>query len=133
MIFLPIISRYLGGCPGVKAVAGFEQKNIQSKLKIFPVVAFSTLAIIAYLLLAKENANVPGVIVAISLCGVIVYYNWKTYRRDGQRPYEPVKLPFRWGEFKSNRERAQIVPTKEYTDLYESVKKELGDTGVPSI
>jgi methylamine--corrinoid protein Co-methyltransferase len=27
----------------------------------------------------------------------------------------------------------KIVPTKEYLDLYESVKKELGDMGVPSI
>jgi methylamine--corrinoid protein Co-methyltransferase len=26
-----------------------------------------------------------------------------------------------------------ITPTKEYTDLYESIKKELGDMGVPSI
>ncbi len=31
------------------------------------------------------------------------------------------------------RDLKKIVPTKEYTDLYESVKKELGDTGVPSI
>ncbi len=27
----------------------------------------------------------------------------------------------------------KILPTKEYLDLYEGVKKELGDMGVPSI
>jgi hypothetical protein len=64
----------------------------------------STLAVMAFLLLTKTNANVPAVIVAITLCGVIVFYNWKAYRKDGQRPYEPVKQPFRKGEFKSDRE-----------------------------
>jgi hypothetical protein len=99
-----VMLSYFGWCPGFKAVANFEQETSYSKLEIFPVVAFSTLVIIAYLLLAKKNANVPGVIVAMTLCGIIVYYNWKAYRRDGQRPYDPVKLPFRKGEFKSDRE-----------------------------
>ena len=35
--------------------------------------------------------------------------------------------------FQECHDLKKIVPTKEYTDLYESVKKELGDTGVPSI
>ncbi|MHA2150315.1 MAG: hypothetical protein ACXAAN_16885 [Candidatus Thorarchaeota archaeon] len=99
-----IARKYFGWCPGFKAAVDLEKKKQSSKLEIFPVVVVSTLAIMAYLLLAKENANVPGVVVAITLCGVIVYFNWAAYRRDGQRPYEPVKMPFRKGEFESNRE-----------------------------
>jgi hypothetical protein len=116
--------KYLGWCPGFKAAANFEQENRHTKLEIFPVVAFSTIAIIAYLLLAKENANVPGVIVAITLCGVVVYYNWKAYRRDGQRPYEPVKLPFRRGEFESDRE-------PEETFDWDSLNRYRDTLGVP--
>ncbi len=119
-----ISRKYLGWCHGIKAAADFEQKNVQTKLEIFPVVAFSTLAIIAYLLLTNENANVPAVVVAITLCGVIVYYNWKAYRKDGQRPYDPVKLPFRWGEFKSNR-----VP--EETFEWDSLNRPRDTLGVP--
>ncbi len=119
-----ILMKYLGWCPGFKAAANFEQENSQTKLEIFPVVAFSTIAIIAYLLLAKENANVPGVIVAISLCGVIVYYNWKAYRKDGQRPYDPVKLPFRWGEYESDRE-------PEETFDWDSLNRYRDNLGVP--
>ncbi len=119
-----IMLKHLGWCHGIKAAADFEQKNVQTKLEIFPVVAFSTLAIIAYLLLSNENANVPAVIVAITLCGVIVYYNWKAYRKDGQRPYDPVKLPFRWGEFKSNR-----VP--EETFEWDSLNRPRDNLGVP--
>ncbi len=104
MIFLPIISGYLGRCRGFEETANVEGEKSHLNLELFPVVAFSTIAIIAFLLLTKKNANIPGVIVAISLCGVIVYYNWKAYRKDGQSPYEPVKLPFRRGEFKSDRE-----------------------------
>lgn len=103
---------------------GVEPKNTQSKLEIFPVVVFSTLAIIAYLLLYKENANVPGVIVAISLCGVIVYYNWKAYRKDGQRPYDPVKLPFRMREFKSDKE-------PEETFDWDSLNRYRDNLGLP--
>ena len=119
-----VMLSYLGWCPGFKAAADLEHKNIQSKLEIFPVVAFSTIAIIAYLLLSKENANVPGVIVAMTLCGVIVYYNWKAYRKDGQRPYEPVKLPFRKGEFKSDRE-------PEETFDWDSLNRYRDNLGVP--
>ncbi len=119
-----LTQKYLGWCPGFKAAANLEQKNRHSKLEIFPVVAFSTLAIIAYQLLSKENANVPGVIVAMSLCGVIVYYNWKAYRKDGQRPYEPVKLPFRKGEFKSDRE-------PEETFDWDSLFRPRDNLGVP--
>jgi len=104
MISLPITSRYQCGCSGFTEAANVEGEKGHSKLEIFPVVASFTLAIIAFLLLTKKNANIPGVIVAISLCGIIVYYNWKAYRKDGQRPYDPVKLPFRKGEFKSDRE-----------------------------
>ena len=108
----------------MKAAADFDKKNVQTKLEIFPVVAFFTLAIITYLLLTKPNANAPAVIVAITLCGVIVYYNWKAYRKDGQRPYDPVKLPFRWGEFKSNRE-------PEETFDWDSLNRYRDNLGVP--
>ncbi len=119
-----IMLKYLGWCHGIKAAADFEQKNVKTKLEIFPVVAFSTLAIIAYLLLSNENANAPAVIVAISLCGVIVYYNWKAYRKDGQRPYDPVKLPFRWGEYESDRE-------PEETFDWDSLNRPRDTLGVP--
>ena len=119
-----IMLKYLGWCPGIKSAADFEQKNAQTKLEIFPVVAFSTLAIIAFLLLTKPNANAPAVIVAITLCGVIVYYNWKAYRKDGQRPYDPVKLPFRWGEYESDRE-------PEETFEWDSLNRPRDTLGVP--
>ncbi len=119
-----VMIKYLGWCPGFKAAANFEQEKGYSKLEIFPVVAFSTVALISYLLFAKENANAPAVIVAMSLCGVIVYYNWKAYRKDGQRPYEPVKLPFRKGEFKSNRE-------PEETFDWDSLNRYRDNLGVP--
>ncbi len=119
-----IMLKHLGWCNGIKAAADFEQKNVQKKLEIFPVVAFSTLAIIAYLLLSNENANVPAVIVAITPCGVIVYYNWKAYRKDGQRPYDPVKLPFRWGEYESDRE-------PEETFDWDSLNRYRDNLGVP--
>jgi len=119
-----IMLNYLGWCNGINAATDFEKKNAQTKLEIFPVVAFSTIAIIVCILLSKENANVPAVIVAITLCGVIVYYNWKAYRRDGQRPYDPVKLPFRKGEFKSNRE-------PEETFDWDSLNRPRDNLGVP--
>jgi len=119
-----VMLSYLGWCPGFRAAASFEQKKVKSQLEIFPVVAFSTLTIIAYLLLSKENANVPAVVVAISLCGIIVYYNWKAYRKDGQRPYNPVKLPFRKGEFKSDRE-------PEETFDWDSLNRYRDNLGVP--
>ncbi len=57
MTLRTISRKYLGWCHGIKAAADFEQKNVQTKLEIFPVVAFSTLAIIAYLLLSKARAR----------------------------------------------------------------------------
>ena len=119
-----IMLKYLGWCPGIKIVAGLGQKKQPSKLEIFPVVVLSTLTVMAYLLLTKENANIPGVIVAITLCGVIVYYNWKAYRKDGQRPFEPAKLPFRKGEFKSNREPEEIFD-------WDSLNRYRDNLGVP--
>jgi len=101
-----------------------RERDNHLKLEIFPTVAFSTFAIIAIILITKENANVPAVIVAITLCGVIVYYNWKAYRRDGQRPYAPVKLPFRKGEFKSDRE-------PEETFDWDSLNRYRDNLGVP--
>ena len=117
--------KYLGWCPGVKQAVRFsDREKSHGKLEIFPVVVLSTLGVMAYLVIAKQNANVPGVIVAITLCGVIVYYNWKAYRRDGQRPYDPVKLPFRKGEFKSNRE-------PEETFDWDSLNRYRDNLGVP--
>ncbi len=127
MIIISQIKRFLDWCREprrIKGIFNLEYEKGRSKFEIFPVVAFSTLVIIAYILLVKENANVPGVIVAMTLCGVIVYYNWKAYRKDGQRPYEPVKLPFRKGEFKSNRE-------PEETFDWDSLNRYRDNLGVP--
>jgi len=124
VVYSPMISRNLDGCPGFIEAANVEEEKSHSKLEIFPVVASFTMAIIAFLLLTKKNANIPAVIVAISLCGVIVYYNWKAYRKDGQRPYEPVKLPFRKGEFKSDRE-------PEETFDWDSLNRYRDSLGVP--
>jgi hypothetical protein len=108
----------------IKKIFNLEYERGQTKLPIFAVVVMSTLAVMAFLLLTNTNANVPAVIVAITLCGVIVYYNWKSYRKDGQRPYEPVKLPFRKGEFKSNRE-------PEETFDWDSLNRYRDNLGVP--
>jgi hypothetical protein len=68
--------------------------------------------------------NTLGIFVAIAICGIIIYYNWKAYRRDGQRPYEPTKLPFRRGEFKSDRE-------PEETFDWFSITRDRDTIGIP--
>jgi hypothetical protein len=116
--------RFVKWCQKPSRIVTLEYGTSKYKLPIFPVVSLSTLVIMGYLLIVNENANVPAVIVAITLCGVIVYYNWKAYRRDGQRPYDPVKLPFRKGEFKSNRE-------PEETFEWDSLNRPRDNLGVP--
>ncbi len=116
--------RFVKWCQNPSRIVTLEYGNGKYRLPIFPVVFLSTLVIMAYLLIVKENANVPAVIVAITLCGVIVYYNWKAYRKEGQRPYDPVKLPFRKGEFKSNRE-------PEETFEWDSLNRPRDNLGVP--